>query len=100
MILPDDAADARPLRVRWGGRSEPSFAECAEALGCTTADIMAVQMRGADCIALYTPAPNDPMIWGALLQRDDAGILRVKAEQPRPGLAQEIQAALEDADAE
>ena len=60
------------LNAKWTGRADPLFAECAEALGIATDNIMAALPRDAlNVMVMFTPEldESDPLVWSALLCR-------------------------------
>lgn len=68
--------------VQW--KRGPDFAEIAEAIGCSTSDIMAVMPNELGILALYTTETeklNHATTWFTRLHRGDDGIL--KADTPQ-----------------
>ena len=67
------------MKHEWKGRV--AFAELAEAIGCDSDEIMGAQPRrdGQLWTVIYTVNTDtlDPTVWGAQLERDGDGILRM-----------------------
>jgi hypothetical protein len=74
----------------------PDFAEAAEALRITTAQIFAASQAGSVLVVVYTPAEDGSMpFWRALLERDADGIMVVKGAPIEIGTPDDIQDLLE-----
>lgn len=81
------------VEVKWSGRSEPTIAEAAEALGISTELVMAVMKKGEDYHALYTPNyPPDTTVHSVPLTRDSSGVLQTSAvPTAHPGMWEELE---------
>lgn len=83
-------------RALW--RKKIDFVEFAEAVKVTTEQVMAVRNPESDTpIVLFTrDDAYPPLIYGAMLRRDEDGILRVASEKEIPGMWEEITKALNE----
>jgi hypothetical protein len=74
----------------------PDFAEAAEALRISTAQIFAASQAGHVLVVVYTPAEDGSLpFWRALLERDADGIMVVKGAPIEIGTPDDIRDLLE-----
>lgn len=77
------------FKTRWRGRTDPLFAEVAEALGTETDLVMAAMPTpgGRNVYAMATPGyPEDKTVIKVLLRRDAGGVLQVIETEEDPEL--------------
>lgn len=83
-------------KVAWRGRSD--FAEIAEALGVTTDAIFAARRSDNKRVfVLYTPDPNEELIWSVFLKRDASGVfVQDRVPIKHPGMWDRIKQQIEE----
>jgi hypothetical protein len=78
------------VHTEWADR--PTFAPAAEALGISTAQVLAVFTPPNSSLrsVLFTPVEGSSEVWSAILAPDDDGILRERERVPVPNFMENL----------